>query len=424
MIRHLQDKHRGDARVVVAYYYLQRESSEKSSVINRIMKTIIWQLARANREYLKAAAIVCDPSQGLDSSRNGHLWRKLVTDLAKSVEMTVFVVLDGIDEIDTENDRPDLIEIMQQVRHISDDKASHLKVRAFITGTKEALDSINESTELAVPEIQLEPNPQTEEPSLNQADLELFVTDRLERAERVKRLDLELKGRITRELAKGARGAYSRLLYLLDDIVNIQNTNQIEEILERANQSLRDIIESKVAALNSSLSRDEISEVNTLLSWLTMAYEDLSVVQCEAILSLKADGQSLGLEDRIRRKYSDMFSLDDTKQITLRAGVEDYLRESNETSTNQIEALQRSQIQPSEVNLIQKVLVAHFRNVFGDEDVYTRFAFDSFFANKLGDQALRIRLIPTESAIKVAQGCLVAVCEKYNDDRSSDLLGE
>lgn len=421
----LRDKTRSEARNNCA----DSLSISRSSVMNKILRTLIWQLARANREYTKAAATVCEVNQpSLDTSRTANLWKTLVTDLSKSVDATAFVVIDGIDVIDVENDQSDLIDILKQVQTIINDRSSRLKVRILIAGTTQALDGVIESikrdksTTLAVPEINLEGNPQNEEPTMNQTDLALYAAERLNRTERLKGLDDQLKGRITRELAQGARGAYSRLTYLLDDLVNIQNTNQIEEVLQRANQSLRDIIASKVEALNISLSRDEIGEVNILLDWLTVAYSDLNILQCEAILSLKADGQSLGLEDRMKRKYSDIFSLNDAKQVTLRAGVEDYIASSSETSTNQLEVTRRSQIQAPEVNLVKKVLQAHFRHVFGDEDVYSRFAFEDFFQNKLGDQALRIRLVRLESLIKVAQGCLIVVCDKFNDERSSELM--
>lgn len=427
VIRHLLDKHQSDARVVVAYYYLQRESSDKSSVLNKILKTLIWEVVEKNREYRRAASAVYEPGQhSIDASRTPELWKGLVTALSKKVEMTVFVVVDGIDEIDAENDQPDLIEILKQVNDMMGDNTSPLKVRLLITGTKEALDFVGESTKDALP-VDLEGNPETEKPPLNQGDLELYVAYKVDRADRLKDLDAQVKTRITKELAKGARGAYSSLVYLLDELANIQNTNQIDAILQRANQSLPDIIAGKIETLNTNLNKDEIGEINTLLAWLTVSHETLNTLQCEAILSLEADGQSLGLEDRIRKKYSDIFSLseaaaDEPKQITLRAGVEEYLEELSKTTTSQRELALRSQIQPPEVTLVEKVLQTHFRHVFGDDDVFTRFEFRDFFQKKLGDQALRIHFVRGDSKIKVAQGCMTVVCDKFNDKRSEALL--
>ena len=301
--------------------------------------------------------------------------------------------------MDKENELPDFIDIIEQVKSISEDQNAHLKVRAFITGVHEALDPINEAVKTALP-IDLEASPNSEEPSLNQADLELYVGDRLDRVDRLKGLDDQLKERVRTQLAKGARGAYSRLLYLLDDLVNVQNTNQIEDILERANQTLSEIIANKVNALNNSLSNDEISEVNTLLDWVYASFGVLKVGACEGVLSLKADSRSLGLEDRIRNKYFELFSVSEDKALTLRAGVEEYLEQSSESTTAPTEANRRapSAIQGAEVALVKKVLLTHFRNVFGTEDdTYTRFDFEAFFTEKLGDQAVRIRLVPTES---------------------------
>lgn len=429
VIKRLHDRYRGDTRAVIAYYYVQRESSKRSSVLNRILKIILWQLARASKEYAKIAANVCD---GLDTSQTAHTWKKLLTDLSKSVDVTLFVVVDGLDELETSKDKPDIIDVVKQIKSVADDDASRLKVRAFVTGTCESLDPIVEglrSVQISMPEIHLDANPESESPSVNQVDLELFVGDRLSRNEQLKGLDDQLKERIKRELAKGARGAYSRLQYLVDDLMHIQNTSQIDEILDRANQSLSTIIADKVSSLNSTLSRSEISELNTLLDWITVTskQEDLNVAQCEIILSLRADGQSLGLEDRIRKKYSDIFSVDEAKCITLRAGMQEYLEQTTDVSTNRPDMPQRAlnaviPIEAGELALVQKLLSNHLRSTFGDDSVYSRFGFEDFFQEKLGDQALRIRLARAESCIRVAQGCLLAVCERAGDVRSEPFL--
>jgi hypothetical protein len=184
------------------------------------------------------------------------------------------------------------------------------------------------------------------------------------------------------------------------------------------------MVAEKVAALNKALVRDEMHELNTLVAWMYGAYNTLSVGQYEAILSLRADGRSVGLEDRIKKRYYELLSLDDKKDVRFRDGVQEFLEQMNKQSTDQTDAPQRSAaaIEAPEVALVQKVLQTHFRNVFGDGDVYARFAFDDFFEKKLGDQAVRLRLVPEESRAQVALGCLVTVCDRYEDERSGALL--
>ena len=77
VIHELQDKHRDDPRVFVAYYYFQRDSVERLSPLNTALKTIIWQLAKASREYAKLTAKACEGR--LDFGSTGELWRRLVT---------------------------------------------------------------------------------------------------------------------------------------------------------------------------------------------------------------------------------------------------------------------------------------------------------------------------------------------------------
>ncbi|KAK3718641.1 hypothetical protein LTR37_004858 [Vermiconidia calcicola] len=333
---HIQQQHRGDGRVVVAYYYFQKEAGEKTTrQMNRAIKTVIWQLPQACRQFAKEAAKVCE--SGVDLNNTSNAWKRLITDSsAKGVDATLFVVLDGLDELDSEPGKP-LLSIINQIRPgttSSVERTTSLGVRLFITGAPEVLDPLRNSIEPSLPEINLEPAAEREA-YVNEADLVLYIEDRINRTERLQQLDDALKERIKKELAKGARGAYSRLSYLLDDLVNLQNTSQIDDILKRANQSLTEMVADMIDALNKTLTRNEVVEANVLLHWITASFGALSVSEYEAMLALGSDGQPLGLEERIRKKYTELFSLDENKLITLRDGVEEFLKQENDTLLEQ-----------------------------------------------------------------------------------------
>ena len=422
VVNHLQYKHRDDPKVVVAYYYL---TPGKTSGVNNAIRTILWQLV-SNQDYRKAARKICDST--IDASSVPELFRKMLTDpRARSVEATFYIILDGVDDANEGKDVQDLWNVLKQINQMSEDKSSRLVLRAFVSGTRDALNAIPQDL-TALPPIDLEPDPQTNEPAANQADLELFVADRVESTQRLLGLDTELKDRIRRELARGARGLYSRLRYLLEDLSNIQNTSDIDNILAKANQSLLQMIEDRVAVLDRTLSPNEINELNTLLAWAYAANAWLTIGQHEAVLSLSGDGQSVGLKSRIETRYQELLSMEPGAGgdiVKLRDGVEDFLLQAHEKNAERVGPSRRSTaaIQAPEVALVQKVLQTHFKNVFGDGDVYTRFDFDDFFMKKLGASAVRIRLAPAESAVQVAQGCLLSICERREDERSKALFG-
>ena len=315
------------------------------------------------------------------------------------MDATLYIILDGVDEVDKGPGKP-LVDLVNQIRSASD-KIPQLKIRILVSGTPEILDPLFDSLEPTLLEVNLKATPQTGETSVNEEDLLLYVEDRLKRTDRLQKVDGQLKERIKKELASGARGEYSRLDYLLDDLANIQNTNQIDDILRRANESLPEIVAGKIRILNNTLTKGEIREINELLSWVNGAYDALTIGQCEGVLSLRVHGQSIGLKGRIRERYADLFTVRDG--VTLREGVEQYLPTSDKTAVGKDEAKDSTDsIQEAEVTLVRKILRAHFRNVFADEEVYSRFGFDDFFQDKLGDSAVRLRLVEAECHLKIA----------------------
>ncbi|KAF2167934.1 hypothetical protein M409DRAFT_22079 [Zasmidium cellare ATCC 36951] len=423
-VNHLQEKHRDDARVGVAYYYFQRDVQDKTP-INKAIKAIIYQLASAStslaRDYAKLIHKACD--RKMDFGKTVDLWKRLVTDIA--LEGTFFILLDGFDEGEKETGKP-LADIIGQI--MSAEEGSMLKIRLFITGRPAGLDSLADDVESAIPEIRIAP-PQGEQSSLNEEDIMLYAEERLDDMDIFKDDDdevAELKERAKTELGEGVQGDYFALDYKLDSISRSRNSREVQEILKLAKESRTQAIARKIDQLNETLREDEVREVNKLLTWETVCFVDLSVDQYEAVLKLEADTRSLiSLEKQIRDRYFSLFDISESKNVTLKSdGIRDYLREKEEAANPRENGSHRpdAALQEGEVALVKRILKTHFSNTFGGDDMYEKFAFDGFFESKIGDQAARIRLLGDgENHVRVAQACLVAACDHFEEELYEDL---
>ncbi|KAF7192420.1 hypothetical protein HII31_06452 [Pseudocercospora fuligena] len=425
VIRHLQDMHRDNSKVCIAYYYFQRDASEKNP-INKAMKSIIWQLASGNtslsKEYLRLAVRACDGKS--DFSRTAELWQRLVSETAKHLEATVFIILDGIDEVESEPGKP-LAGILRQVRDLEQD--AQMRIRVLLTGRPTGLDALKDDVGGYLPEIDIAaPGRQS---SLNEEDILAYAQYRLDnmttfhsKDEKMIERVQDLKERAKRELAAGVYGDFLALDYKLDDLANLRNFGQVQEVLDRAKEGRSEAIARKVEQLNEILSKDEIEEVNELIMWTTTAYTDLSLHQYDLILRLKTGVQTLiSLEKQVTEKYRSIFAVDEGYVALRSEDIREHLYSSakmpEEDGTLQIGQQKSAPLQEGEVALVRKILKTHFRNVFGEEDVYRRFAFDAFFDSKLGDRKVQIYLTSVDgSHVRLAQACLVVVCDKLADE--------
>ena len=275
----------------------------------------------------------------------------------------LFIVLDGLDELDKES-TASVVHIIGQVRDLAVE-ISRATVRLFITGTPEVLDPLRSWVKPALHELNLEPPESKYARPLHNNDILLFTKNRLDRTECFKKADWMLRQRITSDLVEGARGDYSQLRWLLEDMKEVHNTTDVEDILKRANESRSEVIASKIETLNRTLDKSEIRDLNDMLMWSTTAFQDLKLDQYEAILSLRGDPEStVYLEKRVRERYQVLFNLDENDYVRLRTGVKEHLLNTRESSSSETQVATSMQaFEECEVALVSKVLRTHFRNV-------------------------------------------------------------
>jgi hypothetical protein len=423
VIHHLLEKYpkgRTDHRVAVGYYYFRKDAKEKSSV-NKAIRDILYQLTQYDTVYAKKIGPAMTDSQDLNKTLD--LWKTFVKDMGAKLNNTFFVILDGIDEPESEEGRP-LATIIQELMSTKP-KDNQLQVRFFISGRPAEIQKIEERAAISMPEVSLGSRPGSGDAPINEADIVQFITWRLKNMDIFQTSANEevstLQGRIPSVLAAGVKGDFVRLGYKLDEISKCTRVRQIEQILERASETREDAIKRQITGLDATLSKEEIEDLNEVLSWLLGAIEIEATgwidAEClEGVLLLKTGTPAVvSLAKQIKNKYSSLLDLDKLEFVTL---VSDDIRQYLLSASRETRLIQpqNNEVQTAEVAIVKRVI-----STFCGDDLYNRFNFESFFESMSGEKATRVHVDEKSIHVKILQTCLVALCDKPTDGSISSL---
>lgn len=394
VIHHLLEKFpkgRSDHRVAIGYYYFRRDAKEKSSV-NKAIRDIVYQLTQYDSGYAKKVAPVIAESR--DLTKTLDIWKLFVEELRTKVNNTFYIVIDGIDEPESEEGLP-LATIIQGLA-AEQRTAAQLQVRFFISGRPAAIQKIEERANVSIPEVSLGTKPGAGDMPVNEADIIQFITSRLKHMDIFQTTANEevtsLQQRIPGELAAGVKGDFVRLGYKLDEISKCTRVRQIENILDRANETREDAIKRQISSLNASLSREEIEDLNEILNWMFGAVEIEATgwvdTEClEGVLLLKTGTSAVvSLTKQIKNKYASLLGLDRGDFVTL---VSDDVRQYLVASSREARQIQppNEQVQVAEIAIVKRVI-----STFCGDDLYKRFNFEAFFESMGGEKVAKIQI--------------------------------
>ena len=403
-----------DHRVAVAYYYFQRDTKERSTV-EQALRDVLFQLTQYDTGYAKKIASATTESK--DLSKPLDLWKAFVDEMRSKTNNTFYIVLDGVDEPDSETDRP-LATIVQDLM-AERPSQSQLQVRLFMSGRPSELQKIQGRVNASIPEVALGSRPGSAEMPINEHDIVSYIDSR------IKNMDIfqtsandevtALQNRIPAELAAGVKGDFVRLSYKLNEISRCTRVRQIELILERANETREDAIKRQISSLNASLSKDEIEELNEILNWLLGAIDVEAVgwvdTEClEGVLLLKTGTPAVvSLAKQITSKYASLLDLDKRDFVTL---VSDDIRQYLVSTARMFQQMQplSSEVQVAEIAIVKRVI-----GTFCGDDLYKRFNFEAFFESLGGEKAAKIQIDERSVHYRILHSCLVVLCEKPSE---------
>ncbi|KAL4874879.1 hypothetical protein BJY04DRAFT_224575 [Aspergillus karnatakaensis] len=266
------------------------------------IKSICAQLAEQSHVYAKHVAIVCgesgkDEKYFRDASCR-ELWQTLGI-AAPAKNTTHFILLDSVSVL-KEAELERLVEAIEggwsnRVRVLLGVEPSTLRVGRFGSVTQECINVT----------------------SHNNADIERFIEDELEKAEVFQGSDEDSRRRrkmVQERLTKRSNNCFSTVqqdLRKINDIIATGGTeDELNQVLRESSLNPKDLARSDIEILEATLKPREIEEVAELLTWVVAAAEPLSLDQLAAALYLRFNTVSLQpLKQKVLGKYAKLFEL-------------------------------------------------------------------------------------------------------------------
>jgi hypothetical protein len=426
VLRHLTGLHASqslDRRVSIAYFSMGNDGQGKQDAKNSTgteersgdsldiaMKSIIWQLTNQDIGYQKSVATACKNCEQLGDIE--QVWNRLVIDLW-SLDATFFVLLDGIERIDSERGQR-LLRIMRHTMNVTK-KPQRLRIQWFVTGMPSSF-SFGGSTgleeSLLVSKITLG--------TCNKGDIVRFIDARMNSmtalSTQSKNPEIDqLRATIRERLSVGVSGDFTKLDYKLRDISTKTRKDEIEEALTHVTEDIGVIIARQIKRLSDELDEFDVEDLNELLVWI-VAVEPTSrlsvtIAFLEEVLSLKTASRSLvPLRVRIETNFAPLLEMipdpyNDNFLVTIAPSFLEYFFEPSGKPENATRSGSSSTLHPSEIAIVERFL----KNIC-DDDLYQRFEFEEYFRQKSAKRKATVYVDIESVHVKLVTTLLTALC--------------
>ncbi|GAW26095.1 putative neutral amino acid permease protein [Rosellinia necatrix] len=432
------DSEAPSSRVVAVYYFAdgdkrKPDDDDESSYLERISRTLLWQLATSYEAMTKSVALAVERATHLDGALD-H-WDQLFfnnKELQHS-NTTFYLFIDTLDH--------ELLVFLQKYCKL----AYRQKVRIFLTARPELVAGyLDQADDVSFSEIQITKH--------NNQDVERYIISRMDTMPMLRDINRqgisEWRQLILAELRDKCVGDYFKLNTSISALAKVDLIEDIREVLKDAGKPRADQIRVELRRLNNNRTIKEIREINEIILWVENGRHYFSVDMMDALLSvrhlrpsitLRGDKHPLllrretsgamtesteaeepaalttisllPLAQKLRDKYP-IFNITDSGVIDWRnSEIRSQIptKESQQDIIPDIAAVARPQvIQESEINIIR-----HFLSKFCPEELYARFEFEDFFNQKLGAGMKEyIHLDPDNAEIRIVFTCLVILTDE------------
>jgi hypothetical protein len=176
--------------------------------------------------------------------------------------------------------------------------------------------------------------------------------------------------------------------------------------------------------LNETLSDEDISDLNDLLTWVVFASRPLTLQELEAVLFLKTRESSLRpLAEKIIDQYSSLFKIlgephpttkiipPYSRVLLVSDSIEEFLRTKPDSETAEDEQDLNA---TGDVNEVEVRIVKRFLESVCDPKLFTKFGFDEFFQRKLKGKTARVGVDIESAHLKIVTSCLDVICSEQS----------
>jgi hypothetical protein len=370
----------------------------KDPSLIKALEVLSWQLATADMVYRKELSSV----QTAGINQIGSLCETLFGKAYKN-DSTFFLLLDGINQIDKQHLK-EFVQVLQEWQTTAS-TWPRLTLRILLTGRTETMDKIKTQLGDGISVIDVA--------SKNRDDMIKFVNDKMNKMEILGGSSdqvMALRGEILETLTNETKGDFVNVGLLLDEISGKQRPSEIRDILARSGENRSDTIVRKMDMLNETLSDEDISDLNHLLTWVLFAERQLTPEELETVLFLKSREPSLRpLAEKIRDQYSSLLRITGAYVYLVSDSIEDYLRtKSDPEGTGDDQDLDTiGDVSEAEVRIVRRFLES-----VCDPKLFSRFGFDEFFQRKMKGKTVRIRADTETAQLMILSACLEVICSK------------
>jgi hypothetical protein len=401
IIKHLQEVYSGASEDMtctsIAYYMFDQPEMKDPSLI-KALEVLSWQLAKADMVYRKELSSV----QTAGINQIGSLCETLFGKAYKN-DSTFFLLLDGINQIDKQHLK-EFVQVLQEWQTTAS-TWPRLTLRILLTGRTETMNKIKTQLGDGISVIDVA--------SKNRDDMIKFVNDKMNKMEILGGSSdqvMALRGEILETLTNKTKGDFVNVGLLLDEISGKQRPSEIRDILARSGENRSDTIVRKMDMLNETLSDEDISDLNHLLTWVLFAERQLTPEELETVLFLKSREPSLRpLAEKIRDQYSSLLRITGAYVYLVSDSIEDYLRtKSDPEGTGDDQDLDTiGDVSEAEVRIVRRFLES-----VCDPKLFSKFGFDEFFQRKMKGKTVRIRADTETAQLMILSACLEVICSK------------
>lgn len=418
IIQQLQEAHSqpGDDLTCtsVAYYLFQEE--KKNTSLAQALKVLAWQIA--NKDIVYRKDLSSTKADGINHIQG--LWDALFAKSYRS-DSTIFLLLDGVEQID-KNQLKEFVHVLTEIQEQSV-SWPQFKLRIVLSGRDDTITKIKGHMGDGISVIDVA--------SKNSDDMQKFIIDRMNKMEIFSGDSdqiLSLRREILENLTTQTRGDFVNVALLLHEISRKQRPGEIRDILSRSGGNRSDTIVRKIDQLNETLSDEDISDLNILLTWVVFSIRDLTLEELEAVLTLKTGESSLRpLAEKITDQYSSLFTIKGephpitkiiptTSRVTLVSdSIEAFLRTKSEkdAAENSEELSLTGDVSEVEVRIVRRFLES-----VCDPRLFGKFGFDEFFQRKLKGKTARVGIDIETAHLRILATCLEVIRSQNSPELS------
>lgn len=299
----------------IAYFYFRASNPETRSVL-QALRDVAYQLSESDAVYGRQVMRRVHSAEDIKTIASAY--RRLFVepfkdDSAERPQVSLHIVLDGIDEADPEEIEELLSEMEPKNEPGTPFPKSRARIQIALVGRPHMndlvttyLDPVSRAGSLSSVVVTHDRNAE---------DVRTFIKDGVNNSKVLRRRD-DLKTQVIDLMTKRADGLFILAKFMLADVNRASRASTILKSLQSFPREINGMLHKTLENLASTMTEEDAGDLNEMLQWITCAEQSLTLEQLEAVLILAFDETPFRFEDTLRGQYSCFFELEREDGLT------------------------------------------------------------------------------------------------------------